>query len=175
MAGSANPTFEKYASLSAEELQSREDFYRNLWNPGLGVTRTILLKTNMQLSAETMRSSLQAEWELLTEEAKTKLVESSLSAMASDAELLEIIQNTAENPCRCSCAQSAPPELNANPECCARGTELAFTWLKNGDLEVGRIFRDVGRARLCMCLFVSFSCSTMLFICCHALLICRSA
>ena len=132
----ANPTFEQYASLSAEELRAREDFYRNLRGPDLGVKRTILLKTNMQLSADTMRSSLQSEWELLTEEAKTTLVGSSLAAREADAEMLKIIQNTAENPSRCSCAQSAPPELSANPECCARGTELAFTWLKNGDLEV---------------------------------------
>ncbi len=137
----ADPVLETYAGLSAEELRSRPDFYYHLRNMGQGNTgdarfdRTLLLKTNMQLSAETMRSSLGADWKMLTDEAKETLISSSMEPRPADDAMLKLIQSP-ENPSRCSCSQVAPPEYEANPTCCARGTELAFTWRKTGELEV---------------------------------------
>lgn len=124
-----------FAGLSAEELRSRPNFYALLrsMNPA-AVDRTLLLKTNMQLSAEVMRSSLHADWQYLTPEAKTTLIDSSMREREADFEMLRIIQSP-ENPSRCSCSQVAPEEYRADPSCCARGTELAFTWLKTGELE----------------------------------------
>lgn len=138
----ADPTFVQYARLSAEELRARPDFYEHLQRMNLQegtnvgrFERTLLLKTNMQLSTDTMRSSLSAEWKLLTDEAKELLSTSSLRSRPADENMLRLIQSP-DNPSRCSCSQTAPPEYNADPGCCARGTELAFTWLKNGSLEV---------------------------------------
>jgi hypothetical protein len=124
-----------FAGLSAEELRSRPDFYELLrtMNPTT-VDRTLLLKTNMQLSAEVMRSSLHADWHYLTPEAKTTLIDSSMREREADSVMLRIIQSP-DNPSRCSCSQVAPEEVGADPSCCARGTELAFTWLKTGELE----------------------------------------
>mmetsp|Transcript_21565 Transcript_21565/g.44347 ORF Transcript_21565/g.44347 Transcript_21565/m.44347 type:complete len:359 (+) Transcript_21565:2-1078(+) len=53
----------------------------------------------------------------------------------ADPIFLEIAKSP-DNPNRCTCAQIAPEEYNADPSCCARGTELVFTWRKNGNLEV---------------------------------------
>jgi hypothetical protein len=130
----ADPSMEQFATLTAEQLRARPDFYEKLRKLG-HFDRTILLKTNMQLSAETMRSSLQADWSYLTEEAKSTLVGVSMNARPADDAMLALIQSP-DNPSRCSCSQTAPPEYNANPDCCARGTELAFTWTKFNDLEV---------------------------------------
>lgn len=131
-----------YAGLSAEELRARPDFYQLLRNMNpASVDRTLLLKTNMQLSAEVMRNSLHADWQYLTAEAKTTLISSSMQAREADAEMLRIIQRP-DNPSRCSCSQVAPESYQADPTCCARGTELAFTWLKNGRLEVS-VFENV--------------------------------
>jgi hypothetical protein len=99
------------------------------------VDRTIFLKLNMQLSVETMQSSLHATWKLLTEERKMLLINSSMQPRPAQERMLQLIQSS-ENTGRCSCGQIAPPEYNADPKCCARGTELVFTWRKNGDLEV---------------------------------------
>lgn len=134
----ADPSFEPYSKLSAAELRDRPDFYKHLRTPpsqGANFERTLLIKTNMQLASQTMRDSLQADWQMLTEEAKATIINSSMEPIAADERMLGIISHP-DNPSRCSCSQSAPPEYQANPDCCARGTELVFTWLKNGDLEV---------------------------------------
>jgi hypothetical protein len=141
----ADSVFEPYISMTAEELRLRPDFYEVLRKMGKSSSdrhpnegffdRTIMLKTNMQLSAETMRSSLEADWSYLTDEAKRTLVGASMQRQPADDNMLAFIQSP-ENPSRCSCSQIAPPEYNANPECCARGTELVFTWTKYNDLEV---------------------------------------
>lgn len=97
--------------------------------------RTLFLKTNMQLSTETMRSSLESDWKLLSADAKNMLIDSSLRPRPANQQMLdEIVRD--DNPSRCSCSQTAPEEYNADPSCCARGIELAFTWRKNGNLEV---------------------------------------
>jgi hypothetical protein len=140
----ADSIFESYATLTAEELRLRPDFYevlRKMGHPHAErqnsgyFDRTIMLKTNMQLSAETMRSSLEADWSYLTDEAKRTLVGASMQGQVADDDMLALIQSP-DNPSRCSCSQIAPPEYNANPDCCARGTELVFTWTKSNDLEV---------------------------------------
>lgn len=140
----ADPSFEPYASLSSEGLRQNESFFRVLRSMrGFTATddsagkfdRTVFLKINMQLSTETMRSSLNADWKMLTPEAKQLLIGSSMKQRPADPIFLEIAKSP-DNPNRCTCAQIAPEEYDADPSCCARGTELAFTWRKNGDLEV---------------------------------------
>jgi hypothetical protein len=64
--------FAPYATLSSKELQTREDFYDHLMNmpsPGEDPTktlggffdRTLMVKTNMQLSTDAMRKSLEGK------------------------------------------------------------------------------------------------------------------
>lgn len=101
--------------------------------------RTLMLKLNMQLSTDTMRSSLQADWKMLTEERKNILINSSLKPRPADENMLRKIESE-ENPSNCSCGQVAPKEYNADSSCCARGTELVFTWRKNGDVEVRYLY-----------------------------------
>lgn len=103
--------------------------------PAGSFDRTIFLKINMQLSTDTMRSSLDADWKMLTAESKELLIGSSMKPRPADPIFLEIAASP-DNPNRCTCAQIAPKEYNADPSCCARGTELVFTWRKNGNLEV---------------------------------------
>ena len=138
----ADPKMERFANLSPEELRNEPDFYTALRkmattreSSGGYFDRTLLLKTNMQLSTETMRSSLEADWKMLTEEGKRLLLDFSRKAIPASDKMLSIIAHP-ENPSRCSCEQIAPEEYKADPKCCARGTELVFTWRKNGDLEV---------------------------------------
>ncbi len=140
----ADSILENYASLSSEELRQSSDFFlilrrmkhfSSMDGPAGSFDRTLFLKTNMQLSTDTMRSSLDADWKMLTQEAKDLLIGSSMKERPISPQMLEIIQSS-ENPSRCSCAQIAPENYNADPTCCARGTELVFTWRKNGDLEV---------------------------------------
>ncbi|KAG7343060.1 hypothetical protein IV203_021005 [Nitzschia inconspicua] len=140
----ADPIFEAFASLTADELRGSSQFYEilrkmdgfNGSNNSAGrFDRTLFLKTNMQLSTETMRSSLDADWKMLTPEAKELLIGSSMKSRPATEETLKIIESP-DNPSRCSCAQIAPKEYNADPTCCARGTELVFTWRKNGSLEI---------------------------------------
>ena len=142
----ADPVFEQYSSYSSEELRGSSEFFEILRKmhgftsgsePAGNFDRTLFLKTNMQLSTETMRSSLDADWRMLTQEAKDLLIGSSMQARAAGEETLKIIESS-DNPNRCSCAQIAPEEYNSDPSCCARGTELVFTWRKNGNLEVRR-------------------------------------
>lgn len=146
----ADPSVEAFAGLSSEELRTPQfydilrtmDGYKNTNNPAGKFDRTLFLKTNMQLATETMRSSLDADWKMLTPEAKELLIGSSMKAMPATEETLRIIESP-DNPSRCSCAQIAPEEYNADPSCCARGTELVFTWRKNGNLEVRTSLEEV--------------------------------
>lgn len=136
----ADPGYAPFAAMMTEELQGNEDFYDHLMSfppseEGAGVDRTLFLKMNMQLATETMRTSLDADWSLMTTEQKDLLINSSFEERPADERMLAKIKSK-ENTSRCSCGQSAPPEYEADPECCARGTELAFTWHKNGDLEL---------------------------------------
>lgn len=101
----------------------------------INVDRTLLIKLNMQLGVESIRSSLEADWQFLTNEHKSLLINSSTSARPALGDMLKKIQEP-ENSSRCSCSQSAEPEYNADETCCARGTEMAFTWRKDGSLEV---------------------------------------
>lgn len=137
----ADPAMEEFASLSTEEMRARPDFYDVLrkmkgYSPGKSGTfdRTVFLKTNMQLATDTMRSSLDADWKFLTPEAKGLLIGSSMKPRPASQAMLDVIISP-DNPSRCSCAQIAPAEYNADPDCCARGTELVFTWRKDGNLE----------------------------------------
>ena len=153
----ADSKFGEFAALSADELRERDDFYTHLMNmPGpdedpastLGghFDRTLFIKMNMQLSTDAMRKSLEADWTLLTEEMKSIVIGSSLKERQADERMQAKIQSK-ENSSNCSCGQLAPDELNADPSCCARGTELVFTWRKNGDFEIridGRVM-DVFR------------------------------
>jgi hypothetical protein len=93
----------------------------------------------MQLSTETMRSSLEADWKMLSPEATELLIGTSLEPRAASKSMLQVIQSK-DNPSRCSCAQVAPEEYEANISCCARGTELVFTWRKDGSFEVSGTF-----------------------------------
>lgn len=115
--------------------------------PAGSFDRTIFLKINMQLSTATMRSSLDADWKMLTPESKSLLINSSMKPRPADPIFLEIAKSP-DNPNRCTCAQIAPEEYNADPSCCARGTELVFTWRKNGDLEVSQKENDALEFRI---------------------------
>lgn len=127
--------------MDADELRQSDNFYKHLMtmgsNPleGGNFDRTLFIKLNMQLETETVRQSLSAEWQLLTEEHKEILSSSSFRKRDAGERMLEIIQSE-ENSSNCSCGQSAPPELEADEGCCARGTELVFTWRKSGEMEV---------------------------------------
>ena len=142
----ADPKFGEYATLSSEELRNRGDFYDLLMNmpsPGEDPSnsiggmfdRTLFIKINMQLSLEAMRKSLEADWSLLTDEMKSLIINSSFLERVADDRMQQKILSK-ENSSNCSCGQVAPPEYSADPSCCARGTELVFTWRKNGDFEI---------------------------------------
>jgi hypothetical protein len=140
----AEPLLAPFAGLTADELRHRPDFYALLRSDEVRLDRTILIKTNMQLSAETMRNSLQADWSYLTADAKKLLAETGMQKLPADETMVQTILRAAENPSRCSCMQTTshlvveeePVVIAANEECCARGTELAFTWTKDDTLEV---------------------------------------
>mmetsp|Transcript_49304 Transcript_49304/g.148433 ORF Transcript_49304/g.148433 Transcript_49304/m.148433 type:complete len:1000 (+) Transcript_49304:1585-4584(+) len=150
-----HPGYAPFATMTAEELRVRDDFYELLMgfpSEEGAVDRTVFLKMNMQLATETMRTSLDADWSQMTTEQKNMLISSSFKERAANEAMLRKIRSK-ENTSRCSCGQSAPPEYEADPGCCARGTELVFTWRKNGDLELridGRvmdIFKEPGLGR----------------------------
>lgn len=72
----ADPKFARYATLSSEELRKRDDFYEHLMNmpspgedpmksPGGFFDRTLMVKTNMQLSTDAMRKSLEGTPQIL--------------------------------------------------------------------------------------------------------------
>ena len=142
----ADPAMEQFATMSSEELRENTDFYSVLRNnavfanpaepgPAGSFDRTLFLKTNMQLAAETMRASLESDWKMLTQEAKDLLIGSSMRPRPASPAMLEALEFE-DNPNGCTCGQIAPDGVEHDPECCARGTELVFTWRKNGDLEV---------------------------------------
>lgn len=136
--------FEDFAFKTANELRSSDEFYDRLMtmgsNPDEGnFDRTLFIKLNMQLATETVRQSLTGEWSLLTDDLKGILYNSSAKVREADERMLETIKSK-ENSSNCSCGQSAPEVYAADPSCCARGTELVFTWRKNGDMEVGSYF-----------------------------------
>jgi len=134
----ADPGFAPFAALSSEDLRTKDEFYNHLMTnePTNGsFDRTLFIKTNMQLATETMRQSLDADWKLLTPEHKNALISSSLNPRDAEERMLQKIQSD-DNPSRCSCGQNAPEEYKADPSCCARGTELVFTWKKGGNLEL---------------------------------------
>eukprot|EP00977_Amphora_coffeiformis_P006999 scaffold1515_cov162-Amphora_coffeaeformis.AAC.11 len=132
----ADPFFADYAHMSPDELKTHPEFYEHLRTDAENFERTIVIKINMQLAADTIRSSLHADWKMLTDEAKNALINSSLQPRPATPEFLEVVADETNNPGRCSCGQVCPPEYEADLDCCARGTELAFTWLKTGELEV---------------------------------------
>jgi hypothetical protein len=135
----ADPFFSDYADMTPDQLRSKPQFYHHLRNEGDNFERTIMIKTNMQLATDTIRNSLHADWKMLTEEAKYTLINSSLQPRPCNEEFLGVIADATANPGRCSCGQIAPPEYEADKDCCARGTELVFTWLKSKQLEVREI------------------------------------
>lgn len=161
--------FGEYATLTAEELRNRDDFYGLLMSmpspdedPSTSIgalfDRTLFIKINMQLSLEAMRKSLEADWSLLTEEMKTTIIESSFEERMADERMLKKISSK-ENSSNCSCGQNAPPEYNAEPSCCARGTELVFTWRKNGDFEIrldGRVMDIFPRPDIARGIFAEY-------------------
>jgi hypothetical protein len=134
----ADPNFVPFAGMSVEELRSSDGFYNALLNEGTA-DRTLFIILNMQLATETVRQSLSAEWKLLSDDHKKQLSDSSGRPRHAEERMLQTIQSE-ENSGRCSCGQIAPPELEADPSCCARGTEMVFTWRKNGNLEVRQSF-----------------------------------
>jgi hypothetical protein len=138
----ADPIMDNYAGKTTEELRQDSSFFETLRfmtpsSNSLAGTfdRTLFLKTNMQLATDTMRSSLDADWKMLTQEAKDLLIGSSMKSRPASERMMEVIQSP-DNPSKCSCAQVAAEEYGADPACCARGTELVFTWRKSGALEV---------------------------------------
>ncbi|KAK1732438.1 hypothetical protein QTG54_016832 [Skeletonema marinoi] len=161
--------FGEYAAMTAEELRNRDDFYDLLMtmpSPGedeatsVGALfdRTLFIKINMQLSTEAMRKSLEADWSLLTDEMKSLIIESSFEERMADDRMLQKISSK-ENSSNCSCGQNAPPEYKADPSCCARGTELVFTWRKNGDFEVrldGRVMDIFPRPEIAKGIFAEY-------------------
>lgn len=136
----ADPSLIDYASMDTDELKNSLSFYDILMTMGKNhhegnFDRTLFIKLNMQLSLETVRQSLSGDWQLLSQEHKDMLSDSSMKEREAEERMLQTIQNE-ENTSNCSCGQIAPPEYEADKSCCARGTELVFTWRKNGDIEV---------------------------------------
>lgn len=130
----ADPNFIPFSSLNTEQIQENMDLFGYL-QKAKKVDRTLLVKLNMQLGVDTIRGSLEADWKMLTDEHKSLLINCSMDPRPALKDMLDKITSD-ENSSRCSCAQIAPPEYNADTTCCARGTELAFTWRKDGSLEV---------------------------------------
>merc|ERR1712151_289500 len=114
----ADSTFSKYAGLSIEELQSNDEFYKYLYSGDASFDRTLIVKLNMQLGVETIRTCLHSEWKYLTDEHKDMLIGSSLKKRDADKEMLDIIKD------------------KENTSNCARGTDMVFTWRKDGTLEL---------------------------------------
>jgi hypothetical protein len=165
-------TFGPFAHMTADQLRKAPAFYDHLMNmnsvrvegvdgadgSGMGFDRTLLIKTNMQLSTETMRSSLKADWRLLSERQKDMLINSSMKPRPAEARMLENIASR-ENSANCSCGQLAPEEYKVDATCCARGTEVVFTWRKNDDLEVrldGRLMDIFSEANLAKGIFYEY-------------------
>lgn len=136
----ADAGFDAFASLNLEELRKSDEFYDYLMGT-TSVDKTLFIKTNMQLSVENIRGSLESDWKLLLPDHKKMLTDSTFKLRHTDDRMLQTIMNK-ENTSKCSCGQKAPDSYQADSTCCARGTELVFTWRKNGNLELrvdGRI------------------------------------
>jgi len=167
----------RFGWVGAEEMQGEEGFYRCFYEMGCGppssssegdinvvsgggeaaagFDRSLMLKLNMQLSTSTMRNSLSTDWKLLTPEHKLMLITSSFEPRPATSVMTERLRKGEGS--RCSCGQVPPPDVSADHGCCARGTELLFTWRQNGNFEVrldGRVM-DVfeGRSDLAMGIF----------------------
>mmetsp|Transcript_34871 Transcript_34871/g.74348 ORF Transcript_34871/g.74348 Transcript_34871/m.74348 type:complete len:1212 (+) Transcript_34871:333-3968(+) len=164
----ADPKFGEFATLSSEELRNRDDFYEHLMSMpseeegessiGGFFDRTLFIKINMQLSTDAMRKSLEADWSLLTDEMKALIINSSFEERQADERMQRKIQSK-ENSSNCSCGQVAPSEFKADPTCCARGTELVFTWRKNSDFEIrldGRIMDIFPRPDIARGIFAEY-------------------
>ncbi len=122
------------AYMNAEELSQSQAFYDALGKNGpAGFDRTIILKLNMQLGTSTMRSSLESDWKLLTSQHKVMMTESSFKPRPASQPILDLLSTGTS---KCTCGQVAPPDVPSDPDCCARGTELSFTWRTTGNLEV---------------------------------------
>ena len=130
----ADPNFIPFSTHEVSELQNSMELFDYLQKQ-INVDRSLFIKLNMQLGVDTMRSSLEADWKMLTEEHKNLLINCSMDPRPAEDAMLQKIKSE-ENSSRCSCGQTAPPEYNADMTCCARGTELVFTWRKSGALEV---------------------------------------
>ena len=151
--------------MTTEELRQDANFFETLRfmtpsSNSLAGTfdRTLFLKTNMQLATDTMRSSLNADWKMLTQEAKDLLIGSSMKPRPASESMMKVIQSP-DNPSKCSCAQIAGEEYGADPDCCARGTELVFTWRKSGALEVrlnGELMDSFDRPEVAAAIFYEY-------------------
>lgn len=119
--------------MTVEELRENDAFYDHLIHGKFD--KTLFIQLNMQLATETVRQSLTGDWQFLTPEHKQMFYDSSARDREADERMLKTISSE-ENTSNCSCGQSAPPEFNADPSCCARGTEMVFTWRKNGDMDL---------------------------------------
>merc|ERR1719401_799574 len=112
----------------------------------------------MQLGTDTMRNTLQADWQYLSLENKNILLSSSLKPRLASQDMLDKILSP-ENTSNCSCAQIAPEEYHADQTCCTRGTELSFTWRKNGNLEIridGRLMDSFPRPDIASGIFYEY-------------------
>lgn len=134
----ADSNFGPYANMDVEELRENDAFYDTLMSGGT-VDKTLFIQLNMQLATQTVRQSLSAEWKLLSNDHKEQLASSSARSRDAEERMLRTIKSE-ENTSNCSCGQTAPPEYEADITCCARGTEMVFTWRKNGDCEVSSFF-----------------------------------
>jgi len=136
----ADAGFNAFASMNTEELQNCPEFYDYLIGmgsdlPNNRVDKTLFININMQLSVASIRGSLESDWKLLSPEHKKMLIDSTFKLRHADERMLQTIMGK-ENTSRCSCGQIAPDSYQADSTCCARGTELVFTWRKNGNLEL---------------------------------------
>lgn len=159
----AGKAFDRFAFKTADDLRTDDEFFNRLMtmgsNPDEGnFDRTLFIKLNMQLSTETVRQSLTGEWSLLTDELKDLLYASSAKVREADARMLETIKSS-ENSSNCSCGQTAPPEYAADPTCCARGTEMVFTWRKSGCMELridGRLIDEFSQPDIAPGIFYEY-------------------
>jgi len=136
----ADAGFNAFASMNTDGLQKCDQFYDHLMGVGSDplnarFDKTLFIKINMQLSVASIRGSLESDWKLLSPDHKKMLIDSTFKLRHADDRMLQTIMDK-ENSSRCSCGQIAPESYQADSTCCARGTEVVFTWRKNGNLEL---------------------------------------
>lgn len=136
----ADAGFNEFASMNTEGLQKSNEFYDHLMGIGSDplnsrFDKTLFIKINMQLSVASIRGSLESDWKLLSPDHKKMLIDSTFKLRHADERMLQTIMDK-DNTSRCSCGQIAPESYQADSTCCARGTEVVFTWRKNGNLEL---------------------------------------